>query len=249
MPTAAILGQESRWATYPAPVVRVSTGFRVIRDWPVSLTNRSYLKTQSTAVHLFGEPTAAPGFSTGVITPPTWSPFGSPEQWNVPGRTAEGGELLIAPGSGCLAGRIYYLVVVGDVTMPAGATGTTTFNPVLYQNTYSNPTGQPGGIVTQSDIISTFTTPQPLAAGRTASFAILAGLSGAAKNNGLLSCSSVLYVDTAVVEGRSLSSNVTLTPPRQSPIMLSLGVQFGGTVSGTDFFQASLVQFEIQLYS
>jgi hypothetical protein len=258
MPTTAVLEQTRRWSTYIVPAQPVITGFPVIRTWATSLTNRALLFAKASGLTLFFEPSFVPGtnegikeqqfipaYNAGLVLPPSWSPKGTADSWGLLGRSAMPGELLVAPGNGSLSGKIYYLVAAGDVQMPASATGSS-FNPVLSQNYFSNPTpsGQPGSIQVVSDTLATLPSPVVLAANRFASWSMICQLLGNGKGNGILTCNYSIAINGIVSSTGTFSSN--RNPHREPQIQLSLGMQFAGSVSGSDTFQSTLVQFEIQ---
>jgi hypothetical protein len=138
------------------------------------------------------------------------------------------GQLLLAPGSGGLGDKFYYVVAGGDITLPASASGVS-LAITLSENNFS-----PGSI--QSDPLSiVLPTATP---GQTTLWSIVCRLSGNGRLDGFLKAETV--VGGQVVN--TLHSN--RNPQAEPKLQLSVGVNLTGSASSSP--QVRMMQFEIQ---
>lgn len=231
----------------PAPppaqaVVGNKTG-NPIQFFGVSPTTPAVVRTQSNALQTFTfDTTSRPGVT---------QQFRYADDANYLGRIAMPGQLLVLPGNGWFRGTQYFVCASGTVTIPLSAqNGGVSFT--LYSNKFVNLT--PGGglnIQITSDVLATLPN-SPLGPSLNSYQWFLVGalggsLLGAGSSAGSTSpasCAATWNLNGIVIGG-SGSSNIDngLTGPK---LQMSLGVQFSGTVSGSDQFQATCSQFEIQ---
>jgi hypothetical protein len=215
-------------------------GFRVknyiLRDFGATYSAPAYLATTSNALQLFHQTTFIPNANPGTVTPPQWSTPGTPDAFNYQGRVQMPGEVMSPPGTGSLNGKIYKVKADGMVFIPQSAVGAS-FNIVLNQNytTY--------GYAIISDTLFSLTSQVPVAAGTMAGWSLTATLAGNGVGNPALSCAGIMYVDGVQYVGNGFSSRLV---NREPIIQLSLGVQFGGALTGPDKFQAFLSTFQIK---
>lgn len=208
----------------------------VIRDFGCTAANPSVVLTGATTLQLFDQPASVPGAGiNGPITPPQWSPFGTPQGFANLGYKQMPGQLLVAPNTGSLNGKVYNIAAAGSIVMPSSAVNTT-FNLVMSQNYFTQ--GQP----VQSDTLFVLTNPISVAASSTTNWSLTATLAGNGIGTPALASAGILIAGGQQYVGNGFSnSRVANTEPI---IQLSLGIMFGGS-SGGNSFQATLTQFQM----
>jgi hypothetical protein len=115
-----------------------------------------------------------------------------------------------------------------------------TFNLVLNQNYF---TASGLSVSVRSDTLATLATPLPITAGGIYQWTLLCSLSGNGRGNGSLIANYTITVGGYSYSGTAQSN---VNPYAEPTIQLSLGVQFGGTIGSTDYYQTNLSQFELQ---
>jgi hypothetical protein len=228
----------------PSPVKAVA-GNRVgnaIQFFGVNSTTPATVQTQSNTQQLFTfDTTSRPGVT---------QLFRYADDANFLGRTAMPGQLLVLPGNGWFRGTQYFVCASGTVTIPLSAQNSGV-SFTLYSNKFQNLTPGNGlNIQVSSDVLATLPN-SPLSPTLNSYQWSLVGalggtLLGAGPNAGTspASCAATWNLNGVVIgaSGSSIIDN-GLTGPK---LQMSLGVQFSGTVSGNDQFQATCSQFEIQ---
>lgn len=208
----------------------------ILRDFGTMYSAPAYLATASNALQLFHQTTFIPNVNPGTVTPPRWSTPGTPDSFNYQGRVQMPGEVMSPPGTGSLNGKIYKVKADGMVFVPQSAVNAS-FNIVLNQNYTSY------GYAVVSDTLFSMTSQVPVAAGTMVGWSLSATLAGNGVGNPVLSCAGVMYVDGVQYVGNGFSSRLT---NREPIVQLSLGVQFGGALTGPDMYQAFLSTFQIR---
>ena len=211
-----------------------------IRRFGVSLSAPAIAQTAGGSIQLFNQPSPTAFSNRDLVQVP-----GTPDNWGGLGQRAMGGQLLCAPGTGKLGGKIYVVGASGDFTIPAGVTSPT-FNLILNEN-YFTPSGL--AVVTNSIPLATLASPAPVPSGQLGTWQLLCWLSGYGVGNGTLIGGYTITVNTDIAPGTPVSGTLTqINNPTLEPLLqLSLGVQFGGN-PGAGVFQARLTQFELQNY-
>ncbi len=214
-------------------VVPGSTQY-ILRDFGATGAGPAYLSTQLNTLQLFEQPSFVPNFNAGTVTPPQWSTIGTPDAFNYQGRLQMPGQLLLAPGTGSLNGKIYQIVAEGAIVIPNSATSAG-FSLTMNQNytVYNTP------IV--SDALFSQAPPISLAAGTTTNWYLIATLAGNGVGNPTLSSAGILSVNGVVSFGSGFSSRLV---GREPVIQLSMGVTFSGSGGGSPF-QAYLTKFQM----
>jgi hypothetical protein len=207
-------------ATNPHPVPSVFTPTSigpVIASFGVSTSLASEIDKFSPQIQTF----YSPGNITGTS-------FGTADGWGNMGQAAMPDQLLLAPGSGGLGDKFYYVVAGGDVTLPASASGVS-LTITLSENYFS-----PGQV--QSDPLSVIL---PIVqAGATTSWSIVCRLSGNGRLDGFLKAETV-------VGGQVVNTMYSNRNPQVEPkLQLSVGVNLTGSASSLP--QVRMMQFEIQ---
>ena len=219
----------------PTPVKANNTG-NPIQFFGVSTATPASVSTKSNSQQVFTfDTTSRPGVP---------SQFRYADDANFLGRTAMPGQLLVLPGNGWFRGTSLYVCASGTVTIPLSAQNAGV-SFTLYSNKFKNLAPSGLNIQITSDALATLPN-SPLGPSLNSyQFSLVAPLGGAfGPTTSTLSC-----VGTFNLNGNISSSNGSstldngVTGPKAQ---LSLAVQFAGTVSGNDQFQASLTQFEIQ---
>lgn len=213
----AILGNLDIQLTNPVPS-QPSVGQTLI-SFGVSPTNPSEITGFSPTTQIF----ASPGIPGNAYRPNNWSMLG---------QIAMGGSLLVAPGNGCLSGRVFYVIASGNLMLPMSATDVT-FKVTLFQNYFST---QGDVIRTQSDPMSV-TIPYPISTGTTG-WRIICKLTGAGRNG--------LLIGNTIINGAPAGKLYSNKNPRVEPkIQLSVGVELQGSAN-SGLPRATMTQFEIR---
>jgi hypothetical protein len=218
----------------------------ILKEFGVSFQHPAYLDTNQNTTQLFHQTSFIPNVNAGSVLPPRWSTPGTPDNQGYQGRAQAPGELLVAPDNLRLSGRVYTVIAEGLVFIPDSAVSPT-FNLVMSQNYFEF--GEPQVI----DTLFTLTNPAVVVPGTMNGFTLIATLSGNGVGTPVISCAGRLWIGGAEYFGNGFSINPPETisgrkhPSRhREPIVqLSLGVQFGGSVSGVDLFQAYLTKFQM----
>jgi len=218
----------------------------ILKEFGVTPSRPAYLSTNQNGVQLFHQPSFVPNVNAGSVLPPRWSTPGTPNNQGFQGRVQAPGELLVAPDNLRLSGKVYTVVAEGMIFVPTSAVNPT-FNLVMSQNYFGF--GQAQVI----DTLFTLVNPTTLTPGTMNGFTLIATLAGNGVGTPVVSCAGRLWIAGAEYYGSGYSINPPeivsghqrLSHHREPVIQLSLGVQFGGTVSGTDLFQAYLSKFEM----
>ena len=218
----------------------------ILREFGVTLSNPAYLDTNSNTLQLFHQPSFLPNVNAGSVLPPRWSTPGTPDNQGFQGRVQAPGELLVAPDNLRLSGKVYTVTAQGMVFIPASAVSPTV-NIILSQNYFGF--GQAQVI----DTLFTLVSPTALVPGTMNSWTLIATLAGNGVGTPVVSCAGRLWIGGTQYYGSGYSINPPQTISghsrpsrhREPIIQLSLGVQFGGTISGPDLFQAYLTKFEM----
>ena len=218
----------------------------VLKEFGVTLSNPAYLATNQNTVQLFHQTSFVPNVNAGSVLPPRWSTPGTPDNQGYQGRAQAPGELLVAPDNLRLSGKVYTVVAQGMVFIPTSAVNPT-FNLVMSQNYFR---------FGQAQVINTLFTlanPTSLVPGTMNGWTLIATLAGNGVSTPVISCAGRLWIGGTQYYGNGFSINPPETTSgkshpsyRREPIVqLSLGVQFGGQVSGSDMFQAFLGKFQM----
>jgi hypothetical protein len=218
----------------------IKTG-NAIQFFGVNSTTPATVQTQSNTQQLFTfDTTSRPGVT---------QLFRYADDANFLGRTAMPGQLLVLPGNGWFRGSQYFVCASGTVTIPLAAQNAGV-SFTLYSNKFKNLASSGLNIQVTSDVLAAL--PNTSLGGNTNSYqwSLVGSLGGsplgAGPNAGTspASCAATWNLNGVVI-GASGSSMIDngLTGPK---LQMSLGVQFSGTVSGNDQFQATCSQFEIQ---
>ncbi len=206
----------------PPPIILGET----LNSSGVSSTNPSVIITALDSVQLFPLPTKNKFLSvSGGGVGNTFLP-------------SSGGYSLFHKGSN--------LIAQGYVSVPSSVVDATV-NLVLILNAIQNP--RVPLVALQSDVMATLPVGQPIPTGIT-KWSLICRLSeyqqrfyGSTKIQGQMKADYTIKVGNASFSGTSCSSNDPFLAPASQ---FSIGVQFSGSVDGTDAFQASLFQFETQ---
>jgi hypothetical protein len=239
------------WSAVTFRYVRIG---RPIRLFGCSPFGPSRIITASNALTLFEQPSFIPMIFAGSVlnvrgsnpnepalplyepnSSTIWSPTGTPDGFNLLGRAAQPGQLLVAPGTGKLSGKTYYAVASGTVSVPQSASGAA-LNLVLSQNYYFTPSSM------HTDTMATLSAPQTIPIGDS-SWSLTCRLEGNNKGNGILVGTYTITIGGVSSSG-SFASNVN--PTSEPIIQLSLGAQFAGTISDPEQFEIDMMQFELQ---
>jgi hypothetical protein len=216
----------------------------VLADFGATASNPSFISTVNGGVlRLFTQP------QVGVSTPPPWNTEGKPNNWNLQGLRQMPGQLLYAPNTGSLNGKIYRVVAAGSVELVAPEPATATFNLMLNQN---YPTL--GVFPASRNTLFTLTNPITVTVGEGGFGLVEWSLSGTLAGNGrhtsVLSFGGALTATNFTIppspgvthNGNGFSNNpVARTEPK---IQLSLGLIFGG--NNPTKLGGVLTQFQIQ---
>lgn len=220
----------------PAQGGSPSNPARPIMFFGVSSTNPAVVQTQSNTQQLFTfDSTSHPGIP---------SSFRYADDANFLGRTAMPGQLLVLPGNGWFRGTQYFVCASGTVTIPLSAQNAGV-SFTLYSNKFVNLASSGLNIQITSDVLATLPN-SPLGLNLNSyQWSLVAPISGGfGPNASVLNCVGTWNLNGNISSGSGSSTiaNGTTGPKAQ----LSLGVTFSGTVSGSDQFQATCSQFEIQ---
>ena len=227
-----------------------AVGF-VVASFGGSAANPSIVQTQSNALGLFS------GFAE--LSGLKLDSFRLSDDAGFLGRTAMPGQLLVAPGNGWVFPYIYTVAASGTITIPASGMSAAA-QVVLAQNWFTNTTpGQtPPTISIRSDVLASTGSSVALAAGATYPWSMVCSLTGSDYSltqpynvsivpqpfsPAFLGAGAVVNINGTKINA---SGQAISDAGRRAILQLSLGVQFSGSVSGSDFFQASLTQFELQ---
>lgn len=225
---------------YAVPVPPAQAGTpnnlgRAIQFFGVTSTTPATVQTQSNSQQVFTfDSTSHPGIP---------SSFRYADDANFLGRTAMPGQLLVLPGSGWFRGTQYFVCASGTVTIPASAQNAGV-SFTLYSNKFVNLAQSGLNIQITSDVLATLPNTS-LRPGNTVQWSLVAPISGGfGPTTSVLNCAATWNLNGTITSGSGSSTiaNGTTGPKAQ----FSLGVTFSGTVSGSDQFQATLSQFEIQ---
>lgn len=223
-----------------------AVGF-VIASFGGSVANPSTVQTQSNTLQLFS------GFAE--LSALRLDSFRLSDDASFLGRVAMPGQLLVAPGNGWIFPYTDYAVASGTITIPASAMNAAA-QIVLAQNwfTDTNPGGTPPNVSIRSDVLVSTGSSVSLVAG-TYSWFLVSTLTGSdyslvRPSNSVQPFSPAVLGAGAVVNINGVKLNASgqaiSNPGTRAVLQLSLGIQFSGSVSGSDQFQASLTQFELQ---
>jgi len=206
-----------------------------LRRFGVTATNPSVLSTTSNNLVLFEQP-LQPTFTNAdlVMLPYGASGAGSPNAYGSLGLKAMSRFLLIPPAPAVVQTIGLYAVASGTITIPSSAVNATV-NVILNQNYFHY---QAQTIEVVSDPMASLTTPASLTPG-IYSWSLLGAIGGAYQ--------TVLGQYQTTINGITYSGTYVSNRPGFQPlIQLSIGLQFTGTITGTDVWGGTLTQFELQ---
>lgn len=216
----------------------------ILRDFGCTYQYPAYIATTGNDLVLFDQPSFIPNVSAGTVMPPQWNTPGTPEGFNLLGRRQMAGQLLVAPGTGSLNGKIYRVFATGTIIIPPDAIDGA-FNLVMNENYFM---ASPSGALTPpvSDTLFTIgNNPLPASiVGNVVGWQLYATLAGNGIGTSALASAGILYVGGNQYTGNGFSNRLK---NREPIIQLSFGVQFSGT-PGRVPFQALLNQFQIQQF-
>lgn len=218
------------------PFVREDIG-NIIRRFGVSENNPAAIVTSGNEFNLFNQPRPRTSTNRDEVQPLAGDCFsGTADQFGALGYRAMPGLLLTLPSPGVTNPKVpTYVISGGSITIPPSASGASV-SIVLNQN-YFQAVNQTVEIFTNP--IGTMITPQSLTPGTyfwnllfavgTQAIGVLGG--------GFVTINNVV---TGMV------TSVTPFSQFRPTVALSLGVQFGGSVTPPDIFACQLLQHEIQ---
>lgn len=206
----------------------------VIKRFGVSISNPAIIQTNTNNISFFSKPSPQTFTNQDEVqgSLPA-AEAATADGWGLLGQRAMASQLLVASRNGYTNSGMQ-AVLSGDITIPVSALNATV-NFILNEN-YFSITNQT--ISTVSDPMATLPSPLSRSPG-TYTWSMSLALTG---GNHLIGCGGQIMID-GISTFVSAFSNQPLFDPH---IQLSLGVVFGGTVSGADQFQCRLMQFELQ---
>lgn len=218
------------------PFVREDIG-NIIRRFGVSETNPATIVTSGNGFNLFNQPQPRTSTNKDEVQPLAGDDYsGTADQFGALGYRAMPKLLLTLPSPGVTNPLVpTYVISGGSITIPASASGAS-IGIVLNQN-YFQAVNQTIEIL--KNPIGTTITPQSLTPG-TYFWNLLFALSTSAI--GVLGGGFVTINN--IVTG--MVTSLTQFSQFRPTVSLSLGVQFGGSVTSPDQFQCQLFQHEIQ---
>jgi hypothetical protein len=220
--------------THPAPpiIIPVNVATPVGGGLGVSFSNPSIISVGSNGFGRFSKP------GSGSFTVPQ---FGTADGWSLLGSRSMPGQLLIPPRNGYTNGFMY-LAASGIIVVPSSAIGAA-INFVLNQNYFriENQT-----IKNDPDTLATLAIPFSLNQGThvwSIMCRIRSGYNFRATAYSLIENTYTITIDGVDYNASGSSDREGQFDPR---IQLSLGVQFQGSVNGSDVFQVRATQLELQ---
>jgi len=208
---------------------------RAIQFFGVSPANPAVVSTPSNSAQLFTFDTTSTG---GVRV--LWR---YPDDGNHLGRIAMPGQLLVLPGTGYFRGTQYFVAASGTITIPPSATNSGV-SFTMFQNNFLNLTPN-SGLNIQITSLPLVTLPNFALKANTNSYQwnFIGSLSGAGNSVGVAGTWNINGTQIGVSGSAIATAD---EQPSGSKVQLSLSCQFAGSVQGSDAFQATLSQFEIE---
>ncbi len=208
------------------------------------------------AIQFFGVSPANPavvstkGNSPQTFTFDTTSTGGVRVLWryaddaNFLGRTAMPGQLLVMPGFGWFDGRQYFVCASGTIIIPLSAQNSGV-SFTLFQNNFVNTALS--GLNIQATSLPLVTLPNmPLQANLNSyQWSVVASIGGAIGGNAI-SAAAIWNINGVIINAGGSATGASDEEATGPKLQMSLAAQFAGTVSGSDQFQATCSQFEIQ---